>query len=436
MTRAFMIGAPRSGSGKTMLTLGLQRAFRLLGRSVAGLKSGPDYIDPAFHAAATGRAGLNLDSWAMSPELIAGLAARAAAGADLIVAEASMGLFDGVPAPPGRSGASADIAALLGLPVILLVDVSGQAQSAAAVVKGCASYDPRLRVAGVVLNRVASPRHARLTRDAVEALGIPVLGCVPKLATLVLPERHLGLVQAEELPDLDKWLDVMAEAIASHVDLKALEALAAPLTPMAATPLRALKPPGKNIALARDAAFSFFYPHHLTSWREAGANLHYFSPLADEAPPEHCDVCWLPGGYPELHAEKLSQSRSFLGGLRRFAQTRPVHGECGGYMLLGASLAGADGVAHKMAGLLELETSFAARKLNLGYRIAELCVSGPLGRAGQRFKGHEFHYATIVKRGDDPPFAEVSDAYGAPPAYAGSKRGHVTGSFFHIVAEE
>ena len=178
--RGLVVAAPRSGSGKTILTLGLMRALRRNGLAVAGAKCGPDYIDPGFHAAATGRPGVNLDSWAMAPDLIATLAARAAAGADLVVCEGSMGLFDGVPAPAGRSGASADVAKALDWPVLLVLDVSGQSQSAAAIVKGCLSYDPAIRLAGVVLNRVASPRHDRLVRDAIKALGVPVLGSLPR----------------------------------------------------------------------------------------------------------------------------------------------------------------------------------------------------------------------------------------------------------------
>jgi cobyrinic acid a,c-diamide synthase len=435
-TPGLLIAAPRSGSGKTTLTLGLLRAFRKNGLHVAGVKSGPDYIDPAFHAAASGRDGLNLDSWAMGPALVGGLASRTARGRDLFLCEASMGLFDGVPAAPGRSGASVDVAATLGLPILLVLDVSGQAQSAAAIVKGCASYDPRVGVAGVVLNRVGSARHRRLAGDAIEALGIPVVGSLPRLDAMALPERHLGLVQAMETDGLETRLDRIAEAVAAHVDLSALRSLARPMR-LADEPRApsALRPPGQSIAIARDAAFSFFYPHLLSGWRDSGAEIRFFSPLADEAPPMECDFCWLPGGYPELHAGRLAAAANFLGGLRRFAADRPVHGECGGYMTLGAALTDASGAVHRMAGLLGVETSFATRKMNLGYRDATLIASCALGDAGQKFKGHEFHYSTLLTRGDDEAFAEVSDAYGAAPTPSGSRRGSVTGSYFHIIAE-
>ncbi len=338
MTRGLMIAAPRSGSGKTTLTLGLLRAFRRRSVAVVGLKSGPDYIDPAFHAAASGCEGVNLDSWAMAPELLRSLAAEATAGRALALCEASMGLFDGVPAPRGRSGASADVAAALGLPVLLVVDVSGQAQSAAAVVKGCAAYDERIRIAGVVINRVGSERHRRLVAQAIEAQEIPVVGALPRDDRIVLPERHLGLVQAHETEALDARLEAIADFVEERLDCMRLLALAGDLDCVAEAPRPALRPPGQRIALPHDAAFSFVYPHLLRGWRAAGAEIVAFSPLADEPPPPACDACWLPGGYPELHAGKLAAARRFLEGLRRFAETKPVHGECGGYMALGACL--------------------------------------------------------------------------------------------------
>ncbi len=433
--RGFLLAAPRSGSGKTIVALGLMRAFRDRGLGVAAVKSGPDYIDSAFHAAATGRSSLNLDSWAMDGPLIAGLAATTAEGAELLIAEASMGLFDGAPGQNGRTGSSADLASALGLPVVLILDVSGQAQTAAAVAKGCAEYDPRLKVAGVILNKVASERHARLTRTALETVGLPIFGALPRETTIALPERHLGLVQAVDTDDLDAKIARLAAFVAAHVDLDALRQVAAPLAagPMGAG---ALKPPGQRIAIARDAAFSFIYPHLLLGWRRAGAEIAFFSPLQDEAPPRDADICWLPGGYPELHAGRLSSAGTFLGGLRSFAQTKPVHGECGGYMALGAALTDAEGVRHPMAGLLSGSTSFFKRRMTLGYRHATLAADCPLGPRGQLLLGHEFHYATVEDQGDDPPFALARDAYGGEASPVGSRRGLVTGSFFHVIAED
>jgi len=430
-----LIAAPRSGSGKTTITLGLQRALVQRGLTVRGLKCGPDYIDPAFHAAATGAPSANLDSFAMPSALLGQIAGEAAAAADIVIAEGSMGLFDAVPGPAGHTGASADVAALLGWPVVLVIDVSGQAQSAAAIALGCMQYDPRIRIAGVILNKVASERHRRLVGQGMETIGLPVLGALPREASLILPERHLGLVQAGETADLHARLDALAEAVAKAIDLDAVIAAAgATHLPAMGTPASALPAPGRCIALARDAAFSFVYPHVEAGWRAAGAQIMPFSPLADEPPPEACDACWLPGGYPELHAGTLAGAGRFMAGVKTFAETRPVHGECGGYMVLGRTLVDADGVSHAMAGLLGVETSFARRKMNLGYRRAVLQADGPLGRAGEALTGHEFHYATIVAPGEDPPFATVTDPHGSAPAPAGSRRGHVTGSFFHAIA--
>ncbi len=434
--RGLMIAAPRSGSGKTTVTIGLLRALRNKPIRVSGIKCGPDYIDPAFHAAASGRPSLNLDSWAMRPDLIARLAHDAAANSELVICEASMGLFDGVPAETGRSGSSADIAAALGLPVVLVIDVSGQSQSAGAIVKGCMAFDSRVNIAGVILNRVGSARHLRLVAEGIAPLGIPILGHLPKSAGIALPERHLGLVQANEISDLNTRLDAMAGFVTEHLDVDAIVALATCFNNgVISSAQAALRPPGQRIAIARDQAFSFIYPHLLSGWRGAGSEIVFFSPLANEPPPAHCDICWLPGGYPELHAGCLAAADNFLNGLRHFAETRPVHGECGGYMMLGATLTGADGIAHQMAGLLGVHTSFASRKLNLGYREARLAASGCLGEAGATFSGHEFHYASIIDRGPDAPFAFATDAYGSEPVASGSRRGNVTGSFFHLVAD-
>jgi cobyrinic acid a,c-diamide synthase len=429
-----VIAAPRSGSGKTTVTLGLMKALSRRGLAVSGAKCGPDYIDPAFHQAATGRPSLNLDGWAMSPGLVADLAARSGAGADLVLCEALMGLFDGVPAATGRSGSSADVAAACGWPVVLVIDVSGQSQSAAAVVQGFATYDKRIRLAGVILNKVGSERHRRLVTDAIVSLGVPVLGSLPRSETIRLPERHLGLVQAEETDELDRVLAGMADLIEAHVDLDGVVGAATTGAASAADGGARLPPPGQRIAIARDAAFSFLYPHHLLSWRAAGAEISVFSPLADEGPSPDADVCWLPGGYPELHAGRLAAAGRFRQSLTEFAASRPVHGECGGYMVLGQSLTDAEGIDHPMVGLLSVETSFARRKMTLGYRRATLVADGPLGPAGARLNGHEFHYATILNTGGDDTFALVTDAYGSPPVPAGGRRGQVTASFFHAIA--
>jgi cobyrinic acid a,c-diamide synthase len=430
-----LVAAPRSSSGKTTVTLALMRALTRRGLRVRGAKCGPDYIDPAFHQAATGHPSFNLDSFAMATPLLDALAGATAA-ADLVIAEGSMGLFDGVRAAENRTGANADIAARYGWPVLLVVDVSGAAQSAAAVALGCSLYDPRIRIAGVILNKVASARHRRLVEAGMERAGLPVLGALMRDAQLVLPERHLGLVQAGETADLATRLDRLADLAEAGIDLDAVTACAGGAVPASGGQLP--RPPGQRVAVARDAAFSFLYPHLETGWRMAGAELVPFSPLADEGPPEECDVCWLPGGYPELHAGPIAGATRFLDGLRRFARTRPIHGECGGYMVLGQTLQDADGATHPMAGLLPVATSYHRRKLHLGYRVARLCGSGVLGGAGTRLVGHEFHYASELSpiAPEAAALARVTDAEGVDLGLAGHRVGPVTGSFFHLIATD
>lgn len=435
--RGLVVAAPRSGSGKTILTIGLMRACRNRGLAIAGAKCGPDYIDPAFHAVAAGRQSFNLDSWAMRPSLLRALASFAGEGCDFVLCEGVMGLFDGAPGEQGWTGSTADVAAALGWPVLLVIDVSSQSQTAAAIVKGCASYDPRIKIAGVVLNRVASERHRHLVAGAIKAVGVPVLGALPRDKSLSLSERHLGLVQAAETQGLDASLDKLATFVEAHADVDAILACARKSLLTVDGDLPALHPPSQRIAVAKDETFSFLYPHVLAGWRRAGAEIAFFSPLADEPPPGHCDLCWLPGGYPELHAGRIAAASRFLDGLRRFAETRPAHGECGGYMVLGKTLTDERGHVHRMAGLLDVSFSFAKRKLHLGYRLARLADAHPLGAEGSLLRGHEFHYATI--EGDFPrerPFAFVQDAHGGCEKPEGIRRGRVSGTFFHLIAAE
>lgn len=434
--RGLIIAAPASGSGKTTVTLAILAALKRRGLRVHTAKAGPDYIDPGFHAAAVGAPSVNLDSWAMPPPLLDALLARAATAADFLVVEGVMGLFDGLPGTAGRTGATADLAARYKLPVLLVVDVSRQSQSAAALVRGFATHDPRVRVAGVVLNRVGSERHRTLVSDAIATLGVPILGVVPRDAALALPERHLGLVQASEHSALSARLERLAELAEQRFDLDAVRTLAAAIATPNAVPMHALPPPGQRIALAADAAFTFVYPHVLDGWRRAGAEIVPFSPLADESPADDCDCCWLPGGYPELHAATLAAAGRFRTGLARFAATRRVHGECGGYMVLGEGLEDAEGHRHAMTGLLGHATSFAQRKLHLGYREAQLLADGPLGAAGSVLRGHEFHYASLIDAGRDEPLAMLADGNAKPIGAAGARRGQVSGSFFHTIARQ
>lgn len=430
---ALMIAAPVSGSGKTVVTLGLLRHLR--DRGVASAKSGPDYIDPAFHAAASGRPCVNLDAWAMRPETLDALAARQTEGADLLVVEAAMGLFDGAPGPGTvGDGSAADLAARFGWPVVLVLDAGGQGFSAAAVLAGFKNFRADVRIAGVIFNRVGSPRHEAILRRAAAHAGLPVLGFVPRLPALALPSRHLGLVQAGEHAALEAFLAAAGEAVGAGVDVEALCRIAGGDAGRSQATGPLIPPLGQRIAVASDTAFAFAYPHLLAAWRETGAEILPFSPLADEAPDPAADAVYLPGGYPELQAGRLAGNRHFLDGLRAAAgQGRAIYGECGGYMVLGTGLIDAEGHRHAMAGLLPVETSFAERRLHLGYRRTALVAATPLGATGTVWRGHEFHYASILSEGPGEALFEAWDAEGVPLGGLGRHAGSVFGSFFHLI---
>lgn len=427
--KALVISAPHSGAGKTMITLGLARALRDADVDIAAAKSGPDYIDPRFHEAATGTPSVNLDAWAMSPEQIRGLAGSRAA--ELLLVEGAMGLFDGAPdtgAALGR-GSTADVAAILGAPVVMVLDVAAQAQSAAAVLQGFAGFRPDVRIAGAILNRVGSERHVGMIRKATDSIGLPVVGAVPRMPDLSTPSRHLGLVQAGERGDLEQFIDGAAKLIAAHVDLDHLTRLFETVSP--GTYTDPLPPLGQRIAIASDVAFAFTYPHMLEGWRSLGAELSFFSPLNDEGPAHDCDAVFLPGGYPELHGGALSEARTFHLEMRGAAERGVlIYGECGGYMTLGKGLVDADGQRHEMLGLLPLETSFADRKLHLGYRRLECLDGAPwTGMLG----GHEFHYASTTSEGSAEPLFMASDSTNENSSRIGLRTGRVMGSFAHVI---
>lgn len=428
--KGVLVAAPSSGAGKTTTTLALLRALKNAGRSVVSAKSGPDYIDPKFHEAASGCACINLDAWAMDRDSLAALAAKQATGHDLLIVEGAMGLFDG--AANGR-GSAADLAGALGLPVVLVVDCAKQAQSVAALVHGFQSFRPGVKLAGVILNRVGSTRHKRMLRAALAPLSISVLGALPRSDDLVLPERHLGLVQAGEHEHLEGFLEKAAELCAERIDLSALENAAVSVHKDATGQLNLPAPLGQKIAVARDVAYAFSYPHLLRFWQDQGAELSFFSPLADEAPSPDVDAIYLPGGYPELHAGTLAAAAQFKAGLNAAAAAgKLIYGECGGYMTLGSGLIDASGDRHEMLGLLPLETSFAARKRHLGYR--RLTPIGDVPWTGA-LSAHEFHYASIVSEGDASRLFSAEDAEGNRLDDMGLRRATVMGSFAHVISK-
>ena len=425
-----VVAAPASGSGKTVVTLGVLRALADAGVALAPRKAGPDYLDPTHLAAAARAPARNLDAWSMSPaQLRAGLdPARPA------LVEAAMGLYDGA---ADGTGSVADLAAALGFPVVLVLDVARTSHSAAATLRGFATHRADVRVAGVIANRLGSERHARMVRTALapvcEELGVAMLGAIPRDARLATPSRHLGLVPASERADAEAFVAGAAEIIAAHVDLATLVALMDGRATFAPAPT--FPTLGRSIAVARDAAFAFLYPHALDDWRADGARATFFSPLADEAPAADADAVFLPGGYPELHAARLAAAGTFRRGVRA-AATRgaAVYGECGGYMALGEGLTDADGARHAMLGLLPLETSFAERRLHLGYREMRALAAGPLGPAGTVLRGHEHHHATVLSEGDAASLFAVRDAEGGDLGQVGRRVGTVSGSFMHVVA--
>ena len=425
--KGLVIAAPASSQGKTTVTLGLLRALRARGTDVASAKSGPDYIDAAFHRAATGRPCVTLDSWAADN---AQLRARAAMQeAELLVVEGAMGLFDGAAsAAPGGAGSAQRLAEALDLPVVLVVDISRMAQSAVALVEGFAARSGR--IAGVILNRAGSDRHADMVRAAIGS-SVPMLGCVPARADLGTPSRHLGLVQAEERGDLDAFLDGAAALIAANCNIDVIVAAATRVEAPGGPPA-GLPPPGQRVAVARDRAFGFAYWHMLDDWRRQGAEIRPFSPLADQGPDPDTDAVFLPGGYPELHGGRIARADTFRAGIRAAVNRGAlIYGECGGYMVLGDALIDADGTAHAMLGLLRLETSFAERRRHLGYRRLEP-LAGPWTAP---LRGHEFHYSTELRAEGEPLF-RAADAEGRDLGAMGLRAGTVMGSYAHVIEAE
>lgn len=422
-----VIAAPRSGSGKTTFTLGLLAALARRGLHVAPAKTGPDYIDTAILSRTAGHAAINLDPWAMQRGRLRNVATEHATGADLLLVEGAMGLFDGA---ADGTGSTADLAAKLNLPVILVLDAERQSQSIAALAHGFASWRPDVRIAGLIVNRAASTRHEAMLRAALSQLAIPLLGVLPKRENLALPDRHLGLFLPDEVAHFDEVVHAAAEAVEDFIDLNRLLSLSQPLAGTGAERSATLPPLGQHIAIARDDAFAFLYPHWLADWRTAGASLSFFSPLADEAPDPSADAVFLPGGYPELHAARLAASEIFLSGLRSAADRGSlVYGECGGFMVLGATLTDKSGATWPMAGLLPHDTRIDRPKRVLGYR--RLTHNSPLPFPA-RLTGHEFHYSS-ARRTHGTPLFQAADALGEVLPPMGLVEGRVMGSYAHVI---
>ena len=407
---AFLVAAPASGQGKTTVVAALARQARLRGQTVRVFKTGPDFLDPMIHEVASGSPCYQLDLFMGGEAHCRALIAEAARGADLVIVEGVMGLFDGEPS-------SADLARAFGLPVVAVIDGSAMAQTFGAIAHGLASFQPDLEFAGVIANRVAGERHAQLLFEALPP-HLPGLGWLAREAAISLPERHLGLLPAAELADLDAKLSRAASAL--HFDESLLLDWEAP----AAAPIPAPEPllSGLRVAVARDEAFCFLYPANLDCLRALGAELAFFSPLADEALPP-CDALWLPGGYPELHAARLAENHAMqLALLAHVTAGKPLLAECGGMMSLFETLVTADGAMHIGFGLLEGAALMQGKLAALGLQAVEL----PEGR----LRGHSFHYS----RADTPltPIARGENPNGGATAEAVYRVGRLTASYIHF----
>jgi cobyrinic acid a,c-diamide synthase len=436
--RGLILAAPASGSGKTLVTAGLARHLIRRGVSIATAKSGPDFVDPTFHSAASGKPCLNLDVWGMRPATLGALIGELEAGADIVLCEGVMGLFDGT-GHDGEAGSTAELARITGWPLVLVVDARGQGASVAALLRGFACHQPLVRFAGVIFNRVSSERHGALLAGAAarHLPGLACLGTLPADPGLALPSRHLGLVPADENGDADAVIERCAAHISASVDVEKLLSLARGSVLTAPARVFPMPPLGRRIAVARDEAFCFAYHAVLDGWRSRGAELAFFSPIADEPPDPDADAVYLPGGYPELWADRLASAEVLMTGLRRAAaKGAAIYGECGGYMVLGDALIDREGRSRRMSGLLPLVTSFAERRLHLGYRRAILHTTTPLGTAGAVFRGHEFHYATITRQGAAPPLFSVFGAADEHLGAYGLRQGSVLGSFIHLIDRE
>jgi cobyrinic acid a,c-diamide synthase len=396
-----VVAGTHSGVGKTTVASGLMAALARNGLRVAPFKVGPDFIDPSYHSLATGRPGRNLDAFLSGPELIAPLFAHGSERADVAIVEGVMGLFDGK-GGDGELASTAHVAKLLEAPVLLVVDASAMARSAAAIVHGYATFDPGLRLAGVILNRVGSPAHERMLRDAIRPLGIPVLGVLRRDDRLSTPDRHLGLVPvAERRERAGATLESVGAEIAHSCDLGGILRLAHSAAPLRAEPWSAEDPepgPPARVAVAAGPSFSFLYEENLELLRGAGAEVSFFDPTSDGDLPEGTDALYLGGGFPESYAGALAANGPLKERVRRFAaEGRPVVAECGGLLYLVRELDG-----HPMCGVLDAGARMEDR-LTLGYREAQALCDSPLMRTGELARGHEFHYSVVEPGAGERP---------------------------------
>jgi cobyrinic acid a,c-diamide synthase len=438
-----VIAGTHSGVGKTTLTLGIMAALRRRGLVVQGFKAGPDYIDPSYHTAVTGRPSRNLDSWMTGPDAVREIFLRASTDADISVIEGVMGLYDGRDAA-SNTGSTAEIATLLKAPVILVVDAASMARSAAAVVLGFQRLDPEVRLAGVIVNRIGGESHLRLVRTAIEQVcGIPVLGGLAREEGIEIPERHLGLIPALERGELAPLFERLADIAERSVDLNRLVEIArsAPAAPQPGrwlferTTNRGGGPSGQpraTIAVARDSAFHFYYPENLELLEQFGARLVEFRPLEGELVPDDADGLYIGGGFPEEYAERLAAQSAVREDVRRRIEAGlPTFAECGGFMFLTKSITDRAGNTYPMVGVIPAEVRMQDRLAALGYREVRALCDSFLMAGGEYARGHEFHYSTVTFREDAVPYAyEVAGLRGTRPE--GYVRGSLVAGYTHL----
>lgn len=430
-----VLAGTHSGVGKTTLATGLMAALSKRRRPIQGYKVGPDYIDPSYHAAATGRASRNLDRWLLG-DYLPGVFAQSAQDRWAVI-EGVMGMFDGMSGTAGF-GSTADVAKLLQAPVILIVDASSMSRSVAALVHGFSTYDPQIKLQGVILNRVKSSAQEAILREALSEIKIPVLGVLPKELSLKLPERHLGLVPVGEGGLLEGYIESLADLIPQHVDLELVEEmmLAAPefSEPAVSAGTESRQPSERpfRLGLAWDEAFLFYYQDALDLAKQLNAEIIPFSPLHDPALPEDLDGVMLGGGFPELHLKSLSANTPFLESLRSCAEKgTPIYAECGGYMYLGKSIRDFEGNELPMAGLIPMQAEMTKRLQGIGYRQGVFRSDNFLGPRGTTVQGHEFHYSKVVYDKKYDPVYELFRG-GRLEGMEGYAKDNIVASYLHL----
>ncbi|MGD0442308.1 MAG: cobyrinate a,c-diamide synthase [Edaphobacter sp.] len=435
--KGMLISGTASGVGKTTVSLAIMAALRRCGLTVQPLKCGPDFLDTGHHTRICGRTARNLDTWMLSVEANRSVLRNAARGADVVVAEGMMGLFDGKSGST-ETGSSAEVAKLLQLPVVLVVDASKSARSVAAVVLGFEKFDADLQLAGVILNRVAGERHFEMLRDAIESsCTTKILGWLPTEPAIAIPERHLGLHGAEMAADDNgAAVDSLTALAEKHLDLNGLLDLECGLNMAESAPVPSVRSKSKDetvrIGMPSDPAFSFYYEDNLDMLREQGAEIVRFSPMNDATLPVGLDALYLGGGYPELYAKELSSNREMLEQVRVFAASgRPVYAECGGMLYLGTSLC-VDGENYSMASVLPLAMQMTERLVQFGYTTVEFTEDCLLGRKGTVVRGHSFHYSRIASQGEIGTSYHVRYSLSGKEDLEGFRRGNVLASYIHL----